>query len=165
MEIPITRIEDKTEAIFWNLIAYKEHAHSKDVKYVHDYMTLMEGLINSPKDVEFLCHKSIIDSLPGNDEAISTIFSKMGNDVFMSSKFYYRGIVNDLNNYYERKRHGYIMMLRRNHCSTPWAILFNYCRLCIAHCYYTTNYLYNSFLPSQLVDIKDYAFFVGFDSP
>lgn len=49
MEIPITRIEDKTEAIFWNLIAYKEHAHSKDVKYVRDYMTLMEGLINSPQ--------------------------------------------------------------------------------------------------------------------
>jgi hypothetical protein len=58
----------------------------------------MDYLINSPKDVELLRQRGIIYHGLGDDEVVSTMFNKLGENVTLSN-FCYAQILRDLNNH------------------------------------------------------------------
>ncbi|XP_031405700.1 uncharacterized protein LOC116214434 [Punica granatum] len=76
LEIPVIHIEDGTEGRFQNLITCEEH-YGQENKYIGDYMSFMDGLVNTPKDVELLRHHGIIECFMGDDEVIATMFNNM----------------------------------------------------------------------------------------
>ncbi|PKI53805.1 hypothetical protein CRG98_025811 [Punica granatum] len=121
LDIPLIQIDDAIEGRFRNLIAYEEHCVGEN-KYVGDYMSFMDGLVNTPKDVELLRHYGIIESFMGDDEVIATMFNNMCKHRILSSS-YYAQIVDKLTKHCSKKRHVWMAMLRRNHLSSPWAIL------------------------------------------
>ncbi|OWM67648.1 hypothetical protein CDL15_Pgr024733 [Punica granatum] len=121
LEIPVIQIDDGTEGRFRNLIAYEEH-YVRENKYIGDYMSFMDGLVNTPKDVELLRHKGIIESLMGDDEVIATMFNNMCKQRILSN-FYYANILEKLTKHCSKKRNVWMAKLRRNHLSSPWAIL------------------------------------------
>ncbi|MBW4919545.1 DUF247 domain-containing protein, partial [Klebsiella pneumoniae] len=61
-------ISDRTETIFRNLVAYEKYIGNSDFT---DYLFFMDCLINSPKDVELLRHRGIIENMLGDDEYVS----------------------------------------------------------------------------------------------
>ncbi|KAG2726621.1 hypothetical protein I3760_01G122300 [Carya illinoinensis] len=63
LEVSPLTIEDKTETYLRNLIAYEQYSQDKDSHYATDYMCFLDDLINSPKDVEFLRRRGIIEML------------------------------------------------------------------------------------------------------
>ncbi|KAB1224341.1 GDSL esterase/lipase CPRD49 [Morella rubra] len=81
MEIPPLFILDNTEAFLRNLIAYEQYNRDKDLR-VTEYVSFMDCLINSPKDVEVLRRQGIVHNYMGDDEVVSTMFNKLGHYVY-----------------------------------------------------------------------------------
>ncbi|KAK3187802.1 hypothetical protein Dsin_027363 [Dipteronia sinensis] len=121
MKIPCLRIEDQTESFFRNLIAYEQYREGNRLNYVTDYVTFLNYLINSSKDVELCCY-GIIENWLGDHEAVSTMFNKLG-DYVMVSNFCYAQIFKNVNVYCCRRWNLRLAKLRRNYFNSPWALL------------------------------------------
>ncbi|PKI41915.1 UPF0481 protein At3g47200-like [Punica granatum] len=123
LEIPVIRITDNMEALFRNLIAYEEHAQDNGVKHISDYMAFMDGLINSPKDVELLRRQGIIENMMGDDEAVSTMFNRMNKNTVVTPDFYYQDIINSMTIHCQKQWNIWMAKLKRNYLNCPWALL------------------------------------------
>ncbi|XP_011020609.1 PREDICTED: UPF0481 protein At3g47200-like isoform X2 [Populus euphratica] len=67
IEIPCLGIDDSTESLFRNLVAYEQYSRRRHL-YVTDYITLMDCLISTQDDVQILRHSGIIENGLGDDE-------------------------------------------------------------------------------------------------
>ncbi|GKU96118.1 hypothetical protein SLEP1_g9387 [Rubroshorea leprosula] len=65
--IPTIRMEDNTDSILRNLIAHEQCHNDIYPRYVTDYVTFMDCLINSKKDVELLYRSGVIENWLGDD--------------------------------------------------------------------------------------------------
>ncbi|KAG7995591.1 hypothetical protein I3843_01G117500 [Carya illinoinensis] len=81
LEIPYWRIADSTETFLRNLLAYEQYSLNEISNYVTDYVMFMDDLIDSPKDVELLRREGIIDNWLGDDEVVSTMINKLGDNI------------------------------------------------------------------------------------
>ncbi|CAK9155884.1 unnamed protein product [Ilex paraguariensis] len=123
MQIPPLSIGDNIEIIFRNLVAYEQY-NDKEPAYVTDYTKFLDCLINSPKDAEKLRHYGIIDNWLGNDEAVSIMLNKLGNNVMLNSTtFCYSEIFNKVNEHCKRRQHIWMAKLKHNYFHSPWSII------------------------------------------
>ncbi|KAH7834225.1 hypothetical protein Vadar_013919 [Vaccinium darrowii] len=122
LQIPPFTIEDRTESFFRNLIAYEQYCLDNQPCYMTDYLTLMNSLIESPKDVAILSHIGIIDNWIGDDEVVSKMFNKIG-DAFMVQRdqFYYADILNKANICCQKPWNRRMAKLNQNFLNSPWA--------------------------------------------
>ncbi|WRX29183.1 Protein of unknown function DUF247 [Theobroma cacao] len=81
MKIPTFVVDDDTERLFRNLIAYE--LYEEGSTYVIDYVTLMDNLINSSKDVQLLRFSDIIENMLGDDEAVAKMLNKLRDHVIL----------------------------------------------------------------------------------
>ncbi|KAF8392727.1 hypothetical protein HHK36_023076 [Tetracentron sinense] len=121
LEIPPLLIQDKTETLLRNLIA-SEQSYNGHATYITSYAFLMDGLINSAEDVKFLRHQEIIMNYLGDDEDVSSLFNKLGNEVILLD-FNYAGVCDQVNAYYKTRWNVWRAMLKRKYFHSPWAIL------------------------------------------
>ncbi|XP_010023720.2 UPF0481 protein At3g47200-like [Eucalyptus grandis] len=122
LEIPVLIVQDHTESQFRNLIAYEQHRQGGGISYFTDYVTLMDCLINSSKDVEVLRRAGIIKNYLGDDEVIAQMFNRMGDYVTLPN-FYYSEIFKTVNAYCNKRRNVWMAKLRREYFHSPWAFL------------------------------------------
>ncbi|XP_052290152.1 UPF0481 protein At3g47200-like isoform X2 [Citrus sinensis] len=114
MEIPYLEIDDATETIFQNLIAYEIWSQDTNPKHVIDYVRFLHCLINSSKDAELLRRRGIIDSSFGDDEVIATLMHKLGDGlVFGDEQFYYGDVFHKMALHCRRPRNQWMAVLRR----------------------------------------------------
>ncbi|KAG6731328.1 hypothetical protein I3842_01G124300 [Carya illinoinensis] len=124
LEISPLRIEDETETFLRNLIAYEQYDPNKDSSYVTNYMCFMDDLIDSPKDVELLRQKGIIENWLGEDKIVSTMVNKLGHHVSLSpSKSIYVKTSIDMNKHCAKRWNVWMAKLRHNYFNSPWALL------------------------------------------
>jgi hypothetical protein len=123
MEIPLLKIVDSTESMLRNMIAYEQYNQNNNPKYFTEYMNFMDNLINSPKDVELLRLRGIIVHWLGDDEAVSTMFNKLGENVILVSNLCFAQIFRDVNKHCHRRRNVRMAKLRRNYFNSPWALI------------------------------------------
>ncbi|GLU04028.1 hypothetical protein SLE2022_211950 [Rubroshorea leprosula] len=120
LEIPTMIIDDSTESFYHNIIAFEQY--SKDGGYLTSYCRLMDCLINSDKDVELLRRCGIIVNYLGNDQAVATMFNKLGVQVgIFGNDFFYDSLFRSVNEYYDRTWNKWKATLRRDYCNSPWA--------------------------------------------
>ncbi|EOY13893.1 Uncharacterized protein TCM_032623 [Theobroma cacao] len=81
MKIPTFVVNDDTERLFRNLIAYE--LYEEGSTYVIDYVTLMDNLINSSKDVQLLRFSEVIENMLGDDEAVAKMINKLRDHVIL----------------------------------------------------------------------------------
>ncbi|CAK9172958.1 unnamed protein product [Ilex paraguariensis] len=123
LEIPPLFLDDSTESLFANLIAYEQYHPASTPKYVTDYIIVMHCLINSSKDVELLRHCEIINDVLGNDDADHAMLTRLAKNAVSSNKFCYSQVFNDVNVHCRHRRNVWMANLRRNYFNTPWAII------------------------------------------
>ncbi|XVF38959.1 hypothetical protein REPUB_Repub20aG0147900 [Reevesia pubescens] len=122
MRIPTFSVYDDTERFFRNLMAYEQFMTAPT--YVTDYVTFMDSLINSGKDVGILCHRGIINYWLGDDEVVATMFNRLRDFIFSSGdNFYYAETFKDVNKHCKRSCNIWKEKLRHNYCNTPWAMI------------------------------------------
>ncbi|OMO92694.1 hypothetical protein COLO4_17390 [Corchorus olitorius] len=123
MMIPTLSIYADTERLFRNLMAYEQFIIGRPT-FVADYVTFMDSLINSGKDVEILCRRGIITNWLGDDEVVATMFNRLRD--FSSPpryNFYYAKAFDDINKHCKQRRNIWKAKLRHDYCNTPWAMI------------------------------------------
>ncbi|KAK9279007.1 hypothetical protein L1049_012682 [Liquidambar formosana] len=121
LEIPHLKIEDNTETLFRNLIAF-EQCHCTD-KYISHYMFLLDGMVNTSKDVDLLGQYRIITSMLGSSKEVSVLFNSICKNVISGEEFYFSTLCRDLNAYCRAPQHKWKATLKRDYCNTPWRVL------------------------------------------
>ncbi|KAL5574268.1 hypothetical protein UlMin_023865 [Ulmus minor] len=120
LKIPQLMIRDRTETIFRNLVAYEKYIENSDFT---DYLFFMDCLINSPKDVELLRHRGIIENMLGDDEYVSLMFNKICSYVVteISTDSDFDELCQDINEYSARRRNKWMAKLWHQYFSSPWS--------------------------------------------
>ncbi|KAK1587526.1 hypothetical protein Q3G72_013845 [Acer saccharum] len=122
MVIPNLKIIDESEGLFRNLQVF-EILHC-NTNYINDYITFINFLVNTRKDVEFLIHEGVIDNLLWDGEGVSTLFHNLVKEAkVVSFNFYYSSIVKDLKAYCKHPWHTWKANLKQNYFNTPWAAI------------------------------------------
>ncbi|XP_008229160.1 PREDICTED: UPF0481 protein At3g47200-like [Prunus mume] len=106
MSIPPIRVHKNGESLFRNLVAYEQ---CETASIITSYAVLLEQLITSDKDVEYLAGHGIIENVLGHD--ISLIFSSLSNDV-RPPNCCYQNLYEDVNDYCKFRLNRYKAVLR-----------------------------------------------------
>ncbi|KAJ4722905.1 hypothetical protein OWV82_006337 [Melia azedarach] len=124
MKLPRLNIDDDTEPLMRNLIAYEQFSSlEENPNYVTDYMNLMECLITSAKDVELLCQHGIINNCIGDDQVIANIFNTIGFFLVLSPESCNSQIFNDVNKHCSRRWNKWMANLRHRYFNSPWSFI------------------------------------------
>ncbi|XVF60069.1 hypothetical protein PTKIN_Ptkin08bG0013600 [Pterospermum kingtungense] len=119
LEIPSLLIQETTETIFRNLIAYEQCLPDCDPIFT-SYAKLMDNLINTSDDMETLCKRDIFDNWLSPEDS-TPLFDKLYYDTYVK-EFYYSQLCDDLNRHCKRLwptlRASYV----HNYFSKPWAL-------------------------------------------
>ncbi|XP_016651815.1 PREDICTED: UPF0481 protein At3g47200-like [Prunus mume] len=122
LKIPNFRVDDWTETVFKNLIAF-EQCHDHQVKYISELMFLMGCMIKTSKDVDLLIEHEIISSMLGSNVDVSTLFNHIGQGVGFSQPKYYLSLCKELNAYCKAPWHRWKAILKRDYFNTPWKVV------------------------------------------
>ncbi|KAH0983457.1 hypothetical protein GBA52_010634 [Prunus armeniaca] len=106
MRIPPITVHKNGESLFRNLVAYEQ---CETASIITSYAALLEQLITSDKDVEYLAGRGIIENVLGHD--ISLIFTSLSNDVRPRNCCYWR-LYRDVNDHCESVWNRYKAELR-----------------------------------------------------
>ncbi|KAI5347911.1 hypothetical protein L3X38_000798 [Prunus dulcis] len=121
-KIPRLSIGELTDPLLRNLIAFEQCYHR--MKYGHgitSYAFLMDKLVASSKDMEFLCEKEIIDNwLSAEDGA--KYFSKLCNDTVLKG-FYYDELLAQVNKHCGITWYRWLQILNRDYFADPWSAI------------------------------------------
>ncbi|XP_052195363.1 UPF0481 protein At3g47200-like [Diospyros lotus] len=114
MEIPRLTIKEYTEFPFRNIVLYEQrHLQADQRKYVSDYMAFINCLVNSPRDVQLLRHRNIIESSIANDTTVYNMLKDLSRLVQISSEnFCYFQVCLDVNRHCRQRKNAWIAKLK-----------------------------------------------------
>ncbi|XVE84133.1 hypothetical protein DITRI_Ditri16bG0145100 [Diplodiscus trichospermus] len=119
LEIPSLLIQETTETILRNLIAYEQCLPNCPPIFTC-YAKLLDNLIDTTNDIDILCKKEIYDNWLSPEDA-TQFFNKLYNDTYVK-EFYYSTLCDDLNKHCRRWwakwRAWYVHTF-----TTPWAVV------------------------------------------
>ncbi|XP_028787310.1 UPF0481 protein At3g47200-like [Neltuma alba] len=140
LQIPELKIEDSTECVLRNLIAF-EQCHYPNQPYICNYVSFIDSLIHTKDDVELLVEKEVIVHELGSDKEVATLVNSLCKHV-VTDKTCYGGLIDDLNKHYQRQWNRTMAALRLVYFRDAWrasstlvatAVLvftvFNFCRI------------------------------------
>ncbi|GFZ02484.1 transmembrane protein, putative [Actinidia rufa] len=120
LKIPPTTINDVTSTIFVNCAALEQCRAQHIPTCFSAYIAFMSCLINSARDVSFLCDDGIITGFSHHDQRISQLFKELGeNIVFNVRECYLSKEFGEVEAYYSSNWSA----LRRTYFSNPWSII------------------------------------------
>ncbi|KAK8709503.1 hypothetical protein V6N13_060518 [Hibiscus sabdariffa] len=122
LKIPTLRVDDNTERLLRNFMAYEQFTQMDEPTYVSDYVVFMDNLINTGKDVQLLCNSRIIDNWLGDDEVVAQMFNKLRDYVCFTDDFYYAETFVRVNKHCERKWNKYKAILKKDYFNSPWSL-------------------------------------------
>ncbi|XP_065859682.1 UPF0481 protein At3g47200-like [Euphorbia lathyris] len=122
LEIPTWKINDQTEILFRNLLAYEQC--NTPHHYLSDYIAFMDMLIDVDQDVELLVRNEIIENLLQDNQSVADLVNNLSkNNVIYDKDFYFSGLVEELNIYCERPWHKWKANLKQEYFKNPWTII------------------------------------------
>ncbi|KAK8684865.1 hypothetical protein V6N13_040880 [Hibiscus sabdariffa] len=122
LKIPTLRVDDNTERLLRNFMAYEQFTQMDEPTYISDYVVFMDNLINTGKDVQLLCNSGIIDNWLGDYEVVAQMFNKLRDCVCFTDDFYYAETFVRVNKHCERKWNKYKAILKKDYFNSPWSL-------------------------------------------
>ncbi|XP_075498972.1 UPF0481 protein At3g47200 [Primulina tabacum] len=123
IEMPTISIDDFMSAFLQNCVAY-EQCHRACSKHMTTYATLLDCLINTAADVEYLSDRNIIENYFGTDAELARFINNLGKDVaFDIDMCYLSGLFNEVNNYYKNHWHVHWASFKYTYFKTPWSFI------------------------------------------
>ncbi|GKV22556.1 hypothetical protein SLEP1_g32418 [Rubroshorea leprosula] len=123
LEIPQLTIDDATEILYRNFIACEQFDDYNSPQHLTEYRKVLDGLINTGKDVELLCRKGIIEHWLGSYEEVATMINSLGTELMMGENFFYAQLFKEVNEHYNRRCNKTMASLRHNYFNSPWALI------------------------------------------
>lgn len=123
ISMPTVTIDDFMSAFLINCVAY-EQCYSHCSKHVTAYATLLDCLINTSRDVEYLCEKNIIENYFGTDAEIARFINNLGKDItFDIDSCNLTGLFDEVNRHYQSGWHVQWASFRYTYFDTPWSFI------------------------------------------
>ncbi|KAM7490167.1 hypothetical protein LguiA_033088 [Lonicera macranthoides] len=120
LEIPRFTLDQGTDTVFRNLIAL-EHYHYPDDTYIIDYVGFLDGLLNTPRDVDLLVQSEIMCNLLSDSKNEAGFYNQLcTNTVMCYNNYYFSRVSKDLNEYYQAPMNKLKATLKRDYFNTPW---------------------------------------------
>ncbi|XP_057483355.1 UPF0481 protein At3g47200-like [Actinidia eriantha] len=126
LRLPFLVVDDTTESVFWNLIAF-ERLHVGTGNEVTSYIFFMDTIIKSVRDVNLLKSNGIIQNASGSEEAVGLLFNLLARDIMYNPLSSMASVLHDINvyrrkpwvKYREKFTHAYHLSTQWN----PWAYI------------------------------------------
>ncbi|CAH2059071.1 unnamed protein product [Thlaspi arvense] len=100
IEMPCITVDDFMSSFLQNCVAY-EQCHVACSKHFTTYATLLDCLITTHGDVEYLCDQNIIENYFGTQAEVAEFVNSLGKDVvFDIRECYLSELFNEVNEYY-----------------------------------------------------------------
>ncbi|XP_057776324.1 uncharacterized protein LOC130995189 [Salvia miltiorrhiza] len=115
------RVDDRTESFLRNLIAYEHYFGHDEGNFVTDYVSFLDDLVDSSKDVEILSRNEIVENWLGDVEAVAKMVNKLADSIVVPNTSYAEMIEN-VEKHCRKRRNRWMATLRRNYLSSPWHI-------------------------------------------
>ncbi|CAO2839385.1 unnamed protein product [Amaranthus hypochondriacus] len=123
IEMPRITMDDFLSSLLANCVAY-EQCHKGHSSYFTTYATFIDCLINTAKDVEYLCDKNIIENYFGTEAEIATFINNLGKEVaFDVHHCYLVNLFDDVYAYHKNNWHVYLATLKYTYFNTPWSFI------------------------------------------
>lgn len=123
IEMPRVTLDDFLSSLLVNCVMY-EQCHNGHSTYFTTYATFVDCLVNTAKDVEYLCDKNIIENYFGTEAEIATFVNNLGKEVaFDIDKCYLAKLFDDVNKYHQNDWHVYWATLKYTYFNTPWSFI------------------------------------------
>ncbi|ESR33830.1 hypothetical protein CICLE_v10006757mg, partial [Citrus x clementina] len=122
MKISELTIDNGTESLLRNLTDYEQYQNTRYGPLV-SYIDVMDGLINTVKDVKILCESGILTNCLGDEEVVAQMFNRLEVCVRLPPENNYKEMLKNVNKYCDRKWNKWMANLWHNYFNTPWAII------------------------------------------
>ncbi|KAH7841288.1 hypothetical protein Vadar_027945 [Vaccinium darrowii] len=123
LKIPRFDIQDSSEIVFRNLIAF-EMCHYHSDSYIIDYVVFMDTLTDTVQDVDILVDNGIFENSLMDRASVTTFFHNLTSEVLLSSHhFYYNRACQHVNAYCKVPWHKWKAIMKHDYFSTPWRII------------------------------------------
>ncbi|XP_058084056.1 uncharacterized protein LOC131231771 [Magnolia sinica] len=121
LEIPPLVIDDYTNTLFRNLIAFEQCYPNAKIRFT-TYICFMDCLIDTSKDVALLHRNRIIDHFLGRAEDVATLFNQLGVGIIDSYDHnYLSDLYKDVETHYNTQWNKWWASLRRDYFINPWS--------------------------------------------
>ncbi|KAL2346778.1 hypothetical protein Fmac_000778 [Flemingia macrophylla] len=124
LKIPKLIVDDVTEILFRNMVALEQCHYQGDQSHISDYVQIMDFLVNTSTDVDFLVRKRILINLLGDSNSVAKLFNGLCNNILVpdDSSSSYSGLLKELNGFYQNRWNKWKWTLRHEYCKDPWKI-------------------------------------------
>ncbi|KAG9134613.1 hypothetical protein Leryth_000947 [Lithospermum erythrorhizon] len=123
IEMPPITIDDFMSAFLYNSVAY-EQCHRGYSKHMTTYTTLLDSLINTSKDVEYLCECNIFENYFGTEAEVANFINNLGKEVTFDLASCYLGkLFREVNEYYGSTWNINWASFKFTYFNTPWSFI------------------------------------------
>ncbi|XVF76262.1 hypothetical protein PTKIN_Ptkin13bG0252000 [Pterospermum kingtungense] len=123
IEMPPITIDDFMGSFLLNCVTY-EQCHGSRTRHFTDYATLMDCLVNSYKDVEYLCERNIFENFFGSEGEVARFINDMGKETaFDIDNCYLAKLFSDVHQYYRNSWHVQWASFKHTYFETPWSFI------------------------------------------
>ncbi|KAG5520661.1 hypothetical protein RHGRI_033294 [Rhododendron griersonianum] len=123
LSLPPIVVDDTTECMFLNLIAFERFHVDSAGSEVTSYIFFMSKIIESAEDVRLLRARGIIKNALGSDDVVAKLFDSLSKDITLDPDSRLGELQRRVNLYW-RKRLGReeLMQVQQNYFRNPWSI-------------------------------------------
>nr|GMD76634.1 UPF0481 protein At3g47200-like [Ipomoea batatas]GMD77418.1 UPF0481 protein At3g47200-like [Ipomoea batatas] len=120
LRIPSFKIDDGTETLLRNMIAYEQHSTEASV-WFSDFASFMDQLIEDTPDVNLLRRRGIIVNCMAQDKMVADMFKNLCQDVINYNTF--SGVIRKVNLHVDKAWNVWFGKLRHDLSYSPWKLI------------------------------------------
>ncbi|PIA41320.1 hypothetical protein AQUCO_02200017v1 [Aquilegia coerulea] len=122
LKLPTIIVDDTTESALLNLMAF-ERVHVGAGNEVTSFVSFMDNLIDSAKDVSLLHSSGIIHNNIGSEKAVANLFNGLSKDMTPDPDGSVEKVYDQLDDYCKRQWNEWRANLMHTYFRNPWASL------------------------------------------
>ncbi|PPR88252.1 hypothetical protein GOBAR_AA32438 [Gossypium barbadense] len=122
LKLPVIIVDDATESMFLNLIAF-ERFHVGAGNEVTSYIFFMDNIIDNERDVALLHSTGIIQNALGSDKAVANLFNSLSKDITLDPESSLDEVQKKVNKYCKKAWNEWRANLIHTYFRNPWAML------------------------------------------
>ncbi|CAM0901989.1 unnamed protein product [Alopecurus aequalis] len=135
VEVPCFPIDENTEPLFKNLIAFEQtnHQFGNDIA---SFVLFMSEFVSTPADARLFTKNGIIVHMLDSDDELPALFNRLSKQICLSFDGYHylKSMCHLLEAHYQSRLNRWIAWLWLNHFSNPWLALAFFAAVIVLVC-------------------------------
>lgn len=133
VEIPCFPIDENTEPLFKNLIAF-EQTDNRFGNDISSFVVFMSEFVSTPADATLFTKNGIIVHMLDSDDELPAIFNRLSKQMCFTFDGYLKSLCHILETHYQSRLNRWIAWLWFNHFRNPWLALAVFAAVIVLIC-------------------------------